>query len=244
MNQIVNITVVGLIAGIIGTGIGGLFSFFIASRTTRLISSMLEFAAGLMVAVICFDLLPEAFSLGGIFVTIAGLVFGIVVIIMLHSHVTPRTREKRNHLLSTGIYMAIGIALHNFPEGLAIGSGFEASSTLGFNLALVMMLHNIPEGLSMVLPMQAGGMKQIKTILYSCLAGIPMGIGALIGGLLGEISPLLITICLSFAAGAMLYIVSGDIIPESKGMYRGRMSCISNVLGMVCGIILSLYFGA
>ena len=117
-------------------------------------------------------------------------------------------KNDKNTLLKTGIIVSIGLAIHNFPEGLAIGSGFEASIKLGLSLAIAICLHDIPEGVSMAVPMKNGGMKISKVIFYIILSGITTGIGAFFGAIIGSISEQIIAICLSFAAGAMLYIVS------------------------------------
>lgn len=145
--------------------------------------------------------------------------------------------SKQSSLLKTGIIISIGLALHNFPEGLAIGSGFGASLTLGYTLALAIALHDVPEGISMAVPMKNGGMKTYKVILYVILSGVTTGIGAFFGALVGNISQSVIAICLSFAAGAMLYIVSGELMPESNTLYKGRMSAIGNIIGFLLGII-------
>ena len=89
-----------------------------------------------------------------------------------------------NNLLKTGIIVSIGLAIHNFPEGLAIGSGFEASLKLGLSLAIAICLHDIPEGISMAVPMKNGGMKISKVIFYVILSGITTGIGAFLEQLL------------------------------------------------------------
>ncbi len=148
-----------------------------------------------------------------------------------------RKSANTNSLLKTGIIVSIGLALHNFPEGLAIGSGFGASLKLGYSLALAILLHDIPEGVSMAVPMKNGGMKKTKVIFYVILSGITTGIGAFFGALVGTISQEIIAICLSFAAGAMLYIVSGELIPESNKLYRGRIASIGNILGFILGIL-------
>ena len=89
----------------------------------------------------------------------------------------------------------------------------------------------------MSVPMKSGGMKKWKVIIYTLLSGVTTGIGALFGAILGTVSEELISICLAFAAGAMLYIVSGEIIPESKKIYRGRLASIGNIIGFILGII-------
>lgn len=245
MEQFIAITIIGFAAGILGTGIGGICALCINKRGKRFMSFILEFSAGLMIAVVCFDLLPEAFKLAGIEWALIGIVIGVCTIIFLDNYIRTRkfiapVKSKNSRLLKTGILMAIGVAMHNFPEGIAIGSGFEASSRLGISLAFVIAIHNIPEGVAMALPMKAGGFANIKVLLYAFIAGVPMGIGAFIGALLGVVSRQIIAMCLGFAGGAMLYIVCGDLIPESKSIYKGRMSTIGNILGIILGIIISV----
>ena len=89
----------------------------------------------------------------------------------------------------------------------------------------------------MSVPMKYGGMNKTKVVIYTLLSGVTTGIGAFFGALLGKISTGVISICLSFAAGAMLYIVSGELIPESKKIYKGRFASIGNIIGFIIGIL-------
>lgn len=91
----------------------------------------------------------------------------------------------------------------------------------------------------MAVPMKNGGMKSGKVIYYVVLSGITTGIGAFFGAIIGGISQSVISMCLSFAAGAMLYIVSGELIPESNKLYSGRMNAIGNIIGITLGIIVT-----
>ena len=174
-------------------------------------------------AVICFDLIPEALGISNIFSTIIGIIIGIIIMFLCDELVQKKfntktvklTKTPNNNLLKTGIIVSIGLAIHNFPEGLAIGSGFGASIKLGLSLAIAVCLHDIPEGISMAVPMKNGGMKKTKVLYYVILSGITTGIGAFFGAIIGTISEQIIAICLSFAAGAMLYIVSRRINPRS-----------------------------
>ena len=88
----------------------------------------------------------------------------------------------------------------------------------------------------MAVPMKNGGMKKSKVIFYVILSGITTGIGAFFGAIVGSISETVIAVCLSFAAGAMLYIVSGELVPESNKLYKGRLSAVGNMLGFIIGI--------
>ena len=92
----------------------------------------------------------------------------------------------------------------------------------------------------MAVPMKNGGMKKGKVIFYVVLSGVTTGIGALFGAIIGNISQEIIAICLSFAAGAMLYIVSGELIPESNKLYHGRMTAIGNIIGFLLGILATM----
>ena len=190
-----------------------------------------------MMAIICFDLIPEAIEMAGLARTIIGTLSGVILMLLCDSVVKKRNINTRNNsLLNTGIIVGIGLALHNFPEGLAIGSGFGASIKLGYSLAIAILLHDIPEGLSMSIPMKNGGMSKIKALNYTFLSGVTTGIGAFFGALAGQISKAMISICLAIAAGAMLYIISGELIPESNKLYSGKLSTIGNIIGFVIGM--------
>lgn len=183
-------------------------------------------------SIICFDLLPEALGISNIVYAILGTVIGIITMIVCDLIVEKKftiketSKIQKGNLLRTGIIVSIGLAIHNFPEGLAIGSGFEASLKLGLSLAIAICLHDIPEGISMAVPMKNGGMRIRKVIFYVILSGITTGIGAFFGAIVGSISETIISLNLSFAAGAMLYIVSGELIPESNKLYNGRISAV------------------
>lgn len=236
------ISLLGLFFGTIGTTIGGLIGIFTKRNSNKFLSFTLAFASGLMLAVVCFDLIPESMEISSIYTTILGIILGIMTMIICDSLVQKKFNSKTSSnknasLLKTGIIVSIGLALHNIPEGLAIGSGFDASTALGFSLAIAIALHDVPEGLSMAIPMKNGGMKAWKVMLYVILSGVATGIGALIGAVVGNISEQVIAVCLAFAAGAMMYIVSGELLPESNKLYQGRMTAIGNMLGFIIGLL-------
>ena len=245
MKHLIEVSLIGLVSGIIGTGTGGLSAFFVNNISKRLLALILEFPAGLMLAVVCFELIPEAFEFGGIQTTLVGLLFGVFTIVLIESTIKKaaflRKTRFNSSLLRAGILTAIGIALHNFPEGFAVGSGFEVSASLGLTLTFVILVHDIPEGIAMAVPMRAGGFSKIRSFLLTVLSGVPMGFGALIGSVLGGISNHFISGCLGFAGGAMLYIVFGGLVPESNRIYGGRLPSIGNIFGIVCGILVSVY---
>lgn len=152
MNEIIKTTFLGLFFGTFGTTLGGILGIITKKNSNKFLSFILSFASGLMMSVICFDLIPEALGISNLANIIIGIIFGIVAMIVCDLLVEKRFKnsnkfvENKNTLLKTGIIVSIGLAIHNFPEGLAIGSGFEASMRLGLSLALAICLHDIPEG--------------------------------------------------------------------------------------------------
>lgn len=241
MNELLKTTLLGLFFGTFGTTIGGFIGVTFKNTSKRFLSFILEFAAGLMIAIVCFDLVPEALELSNLAYTLVGIIAGVGTMIFFDNLIKNKYNAKKvknnNSLLKTGIVVGIGLALHNFPEGLAIGSGFGASIKLGYSLAIAILLHDIPEGISMSVPMKNGGMSKKSALFYTAMSGVTTGIGAFFGAMLGTIGAGIISICLSFAAGAMLYIVSGELIPESKTLYKGRFASLGNILGFVMGML-------
>ncbi len=243
MSHILKTTLLGLFFGTFGTTIGGIIGILIKSKSNKFLSFILSFASGIMMAVVCFDLIPEAMEISNILTILYGILLGIITMIICDLILQNKFKNNdinnitRKSLLKTGVIVSIGLAIHNIPEGLAIGSGFDSSLRLGLSLAIAICMHDVPEGISMAVPMKNGGMKVPKILFYIILSGIATGIGAFLGAIIGQISNKVISICLSYAAGAMLYIITGELIPESNKLYQGRMSTIGNILGFVMGLI-------
>lgn len=242
MNELLKTTLLGLFFGTFGTTIGGIIGVKSKRTSNKFLSFILSFASGLMLSIVCFDLIPEALEIDNIIKVILGILLGIICMVVCEILVDNKFNDninntKKQNLLKTGIITSIGLAIHNFPEGLAIGSGFSASMTLGYSLAIAICIHDVPEGISMAIPMKNGGMNPAKVIFYVILSGVTTGVGAFFGNIIGGISESVIAICLSFAAGAMLYIVSGELIPEANELYKGRLSTLGNIIGFVLGLI-------
>jgi len=151
LNEILKTTLIGLFFGTFGTTIGGIIGITFKRTSNKFLSFVLAFASGLMLAIICFDLIPEAMQIASIVNVLLGIILGIIAMIVCDILVQRKFNsnniniKNKNSLLKTGIIVSIGLALHNFPEGLAIGSGFGASITLGYSLAIAICLHDIPE---------------------------------------------------------------------------------------------------
>lgn len=245
MSRLFAVTLAGFFCGMIGTGLGGILAIVFGNPTKKFMAVLLGIAGGIMISVVCFDLLPEAFDRGGLLTGITGILMGMAMIILAEQFIPEGISQKPGNgsdFIRSGILLGIGIAIHNFPEGLAVGSGFAAGNYFGLRLALIIGIHDMPEGAAMAVPLRIGGVKWPKILLYTFLAGIPMGFGAFLGGLLGQVSSTFICLCLSFAGGAMLYITCGELIPKTHNIYKGRISTIGMIVGMILGIIISAGF--
>ena len=235
------VTLVGFLAGAVGTGLGGSLGTVFRRPSQRLLGFLLGIAAGLMLAIVFMELLEEAIA-ESFYYGMAGLLLGIGAFIILdrlipHRH--PFTEEQSSPvLLRKGTLIALGIALHNLPEGIAIGAGFAASTSTGVALAVIIALHNIPEGMAISVPLTAGQMSRRKAVAFSIAAGLPVGLGALLGSTLSEISPLFLSAALGFAAGAMLYIVCDELIPDVYSMSDPHTAIWGITSGTVLGVAL------
>ena len=148
-----------------------------------------------------------------------------------------------HHTLHTaGLVLAAAVALHNMPVGMAIGATFagaaEAAVLSGVLAALIIGLHNLPEGMSIAAPLLAGGASAGGSIAVAALSGLPTILGALLGYSIGTMDPALLGASLGFAAGAMLYVIFGELLPESEQLWRHRLSGLATMLGMLLGILL------
>lgn len=279
------VTLVTLISGAGGTGLGGLIGALFKSESNRTISLLLAFAGGVMTAMVCFDLLAEAEEAAnqvtehGVLLVILAVALGVAVVYLLNHLIDRKTRKevshtadadhpethddidelvhadhlnmhKRHHdsklsLFVAGVVMACAIALHNIPEGMTIGASFAVSSDLmwgtGMIMAVLIGLHNIPEGMAVAVPLISGGTGRVKATLLTAACGLPTVLGAWLGFWLGDIGPLGLTMSLGFASGAMLYVVFGEIMPESYLIYRSKLPAFAVMVGLALGMFMIFF---
>ncbi len=236
----------GIFIGTAGTGAGGFLACFLPAKNTGFISLMLEYSAGLMLAVVSFDLIPDAIRFAPLSAVLLGVLAGVFLMILSESISGDKIREEhgetKSNIRNTGMAVALGIAIHNFLEGMAVGSGYKAEQTLGISLAVAILLHDVPEGMSVAIPLRAGGMKRFKAFIYALASGLPMGLGSMFGVWAGT-GGSYIALSLAVAGGAMLYIVFAEMLPQSKRMSGGKFTSIGCIAGMITGIVVSVKFG-
>ena len=275
------IVIITAIAGVGGTGLGGYIGAVLRRDSSRVISLLLAFAGGVMMAVVCFDLIPGAFQPQGaaesfpVWFVCGGVLLGFVIVYFLNSWIDRSTNPEISHidkehpqtaddldelihadhynkhrregseqgLFVAGVVMAVAIALHNMPEGMVIGASYAADAGAitggsGFIIAVVIGLHNIPEGMAVSVPLISGGMSRRKAVLITALSGAPTIIGAIIGYSLGLISPVWLSLALSFAGGAMLYVVFGELFPESFLIWKSKAPGAMALVGTLTGLLI------
>ncbi len=220
------------VAGTLGTGLGGLFAYGVKPTNTKLLSLLMSFSAGVMLAVVLFSLVPESLEMTTVWVMVFFLLIG-AGFMMVCENIIPHTHATHTERISWLLFF--GIAMHNIPEGLAIGAGMNTPDNFGIMLALLIMLHNIPEGLAMSLPLRISGKNPIPMAL---LAGLPTVLGAALGKLIGGISAAWIGGSLAFAGGAMAYLSIMDLIPESASVGGYKRTLLSALVGLGAGILL------
>lgn len=284
MNTYFTILIITALTGVGGLAIGGGLAAAVHSPSDRTVSLLLRFTAGVMLSVVCFDLVADAAEESSILPVLCWIMIGYLCTYLLncwidkqahhshshgeqghqsehaheHAHAHEHEHEHEHehlhlghdngelcacghHTLHTaGLVLAVAVALHNMPVGMAIGATFAgaAQDNGGILAALIIGLHNIPEGMSIAAPLLAGGSKKAGAIGIAALSGLPTILGALLGYGAGSMNPVLLTVSLSFAAGAMLYVIFGELLPESEQLWQNRLSGLSTMLGMLLGMAL------
>ena len=260
MNQ--NI-ILGFLIPFAGTALGSAMVFFMRQEMNQKVQKLLlGFASGVMIAASVWSLLLPSIDMAkqeGMIAWIpaaAGFLLGIGFLLLLDT-VTPHlhfTEEKPegipSHLKKTTM-LVLAVTLHNIPEGMAVGVTFagvlaeNATITMAgaFALSIGIAIQNFPEGAIISMPLKEQGNSKGKSFLYGVLSGVVEPIGAIVTILLtGHILPLLPYI-LAFAAGAMIYVVVEELIPEAQTGEHSNISTIGVAAGFVLMMILDVALG-
>ncbi|MFA9423793.1 MAG: ZIP family metal transporter [Sedimentibacter sp.] len=241
--NIVYYFIAGFLIGGIGTCIGGLISVLIGNPSDRTVSGLLSFAVGIMLAIITFDLMPEAYEIGGFFIVTLGLVVGLVMVFFAEEMIPVKQlhkfKGKKLNYIKMSIVLIISLSLHNFPEGVAVGSSSIYSNNLGIKIGILIAAHNIPEGMSIGIPLVMAGVSPLYVVLLTLITGLPTAFGSVLGAVLGGISKYFIAFCLSAAASSMLYVSANQLLPEAHILHKGKSSAIFLLIGFITGCYLS-----
>ena len=250
MNQ-VWISAAGLsLATIIGSVIG----FLVKSLPHKWNDAILGFCAGVMLAASTVGLiLPAAQDAGSSrwWLILIGVILGMLLLNVLdlvtpHLHKLTGLEEeehRNNASLNHVLLFVLAIALHKLPEGIAAGVGFNAAdSTDAWAVTLGIAIQNVPEGMVVIAPLLIAGVSKIRTFLISLVIALLEVVGVWIGYGMGAISPILLPVMLALAGGAMLYVVSDEMIPETHAHGYQKLATYALVLGFVSLVFLEISF--
>jgi ZIP family zinc transporter len=244
--------IASLIAGV-ATGVGAIPIFLKRDFSRRTLDIMLGFAAGVMLAASSFSLLVPAldsltdwtdvltvvalgFGLGGLFVHLADKY-------VPHAHFE-KGCEGPSSTMSRVWLLILAITIHNFPEGLAVGVSFGVADPLtGISVAVAIGLQNMPEGLAVAAPLVREGYPRGKAALLALATGLVEPIGGILGVSIVSVAAFLLPYGLAFAAGAMIFVVGDEMIPESHSIENARVATWGIMSGFIIMMALDNVFG-
>jgi len=246
------------------TALGAALVFFSREMNRKMLDAMLGFAAGVMIAASYWSLLAPAIEMAeesGLpawFPAATGFIAGglfLRLVDMLLPHLHPGFATDKAEGIKTSwqrtTLLVLAITLHNIPEGLAVGVAFGAvaaelpSATLAAAVALAVGigLQNFPEGTAISMPLRREGMSRLKAFWYGQLSAIVEPVAAVIGAAAVLVAQPLLPYALGFAAGAMIYVVVEEVIPESQNNGNTDLATLGTMSGFVVMMILDVAFG-
>ncbi len=247
------VVVMGFLASILAglaTGIGALPALWLKKISDNLFNSLLGGAAGVMLAATAFSLLVPGLEYGnamwtgkGIYIVSVGMMIGALFLHyadkqLPHIHFDSLSDTQLNSLNKIWLFI-IAITIHNFPEGMSVGVSFGSGDLKnGLILATAVALQNMPEGLAVALPLVGLGMNKWKAVGIATLTGLVEPVGGLLGITMVTVFEQILPIAMGFAAGAMLFVISEEIIPETHSKGRSRCATFSLMGGFIVMMML------
>ena len=235
--------ILSLVAGL-ATGIGGVLTILLGRLRERVVGFSMGFASGVMLMVAFNSLFLEATKILTHFELIVAFSLGSITIMVVDlaiPHIELTAGMGNGHssrMYRTGILIALGVTIHNFPEGFLVSAGYTYLPRLGLIIAIAITMHNIPEGVATAIPLSIAGMKRSKIAAVAFLSGLTEPIAAFIGALalsfLG--SAFIVGYALAFAAGVMIYITADELIPTA--CEYGHKHVVS--VGLLSGMLFAL----
>ena len=247
---------IGILLPLAGTMLGSAFVFFMKRDIPdRLQKTLLGFASGVMVAASVWSLLlPSAEMAGGSVVPSAvGFLAGVGFLLLIdeltpHLHLGAGKAEGPRSRLSRTAMLALAVTIHNLPEGMAVGVVFAGAdqgltTTAALAVAIGIAIQNIPEGAIISMPMHAEGNSRWRSFLIGSLSGVVEPVGSVAILLLASVLGVALPYLLAFAAGAMMYVVVEELIPETAQGRHTNLSTIGFALGFVLMMVMDVVLG-
>lgn len=230
----------------LSTGIGSVIAFFIKKPKLNYLCFSLGLSAGIMLYVSFVELIPEAFEgigkIWSIYAFFAGLILMGIIDAWIpdfenphhFKQIVPKEKKTDKKLMRVGVLTALAIAIHNFPEGIAIFGSTLVNIEFGVLIAFAIAIHNIPEGISVSMPIFYATGNKKKAFVYSFLSGLSEPVGAVVGFfiLLPFLSDWILSFLLAFVAGIMVYISLDELLPAAREYGHGHCTILGLILGM------------
>ena len=239
-------------AGLCGaTIIGSILGFLIKELPHKWNDTILGYCAGIMLSASTLGLIVPAFELTTHWWLVAtGVMLGafflnVLDLITPHlHHITGLDAEehRNNSTLNHILLFVMAIALHKLPEGMAAGVSMNSTESSSWTVSLGIAIQNIPEGMVIIAPLLLAGVKRIRTFIISVFIGLLEVIGVWIGFGLGNLSIILLPLMLGFAGGAMLYVTSDEMIPETHAHGYQKQATYALLLGFITLILIEKLF--
>lgn len=239
MKEFIIIVSLAGIFSLIGTMIGASIGIILKKPSRKMIANINAFAGGLMLSIVMLDLIPEAVAKVNLLSCILYSFLGVFIIVLVDVISSLKGNFEVSHN-KVAFMAALGLMIHNFPEGIIMGVGFLTSSQLGIKMSLLIAIHDIPEGIAVSAPLMATRVDKKKILLYAFITAMPTLIGGWIGVFMGNVSSNVLGGCLSIASGIMLYVIFGEMIPEAFELERGRTITLSIFIGIILGLVITI----
>jgi len=271
LNPLLNILLLSVFASL-GTGLGGLIAV-IRRPGRRSYGLLMGITAGVMICLAFLELVKQAWELAGPWTATIGFGVGAIFMFLLdhfaphirfgekeipvHKGTLVDSGQKKRHrfgspgknqildnkLVNTGMLLAVGITLHNLPEGIAVGAGYLHNPKFGLFIAVAILLHNIPEGIATALPLCKGGVCRWDAFRVAFFSGFAEPVGALMASLFLVSFQNLLPGAMAFAGGVMVFITLDELIPTAREYGHEHYTAIGIIIGSLFVFVLSALFG-
>jgi len=241
-NNLADILILSFLAGL-ATGFGGLI-VVIKRPGKKVLGFLMGLAAGIMITLSFLELMSEALKISGWLLVASGFVIGSLLMFFLdfllpHKYFSVDEKGVINgRLLESSMLIAIGISLHNFPEGIAVASGYSYLPKLGLVIAIAMALHNIPEGMAISLPVYSSGASRLAAFRLALISGLIEPLGALAAALFLENFRSLVPFGLAFAGGVMVFVTLDELIPVAHEHGHEHFTSLGVIVGCIATFML------
>ena len=244
MSEMVGFALMLSVLAGLSTTLGSLLAIIVRKPTPRFMAFTMGFSGGVMILLAFVELLQEGIELIGFIPAHVSFFAGMGVMFLVDAlvphdfiaehHGTEDARGDRQ-LLKTGLFVALGISIHNFPDGMASFVGALEDASLGVAISVAIAIHNIPEGLAVALPVYAATGSRAKAFWWSFLSGMTEPLGAALAALvlLPYLNETLLGIVLAAMAGTLVFIALDELVPVSRSFGEEHLSIVGVMIGMV-----------